>query len=450
MQKIVYEIFENNLKRVIKDLNYKKFLIAYSGGVDSTVLLDLFLRLKKNYNIEIFVCYVNHNLRGEESCKEENFVKEHLTKLNVNFFIESVPPSYWNNVKSKSIEMAAREIRYSIFKKIAVQNKIDYIVTAHHFMDKIETFFLNLIRGTDLQSLSSIPFKNRNIIRPLLNISKKDIDQYAKDNNLKHIIDSSNLKNIYKRNIVRNKLLPVISELQPFYEKSFAYIFKFIKEEEDFLKKYIRNILKKLFIFKSNDIFIIDYNLFKKKHIFIQKRIIKHILKKIGCSALQNINLFESIKKTRVVYKKSYLFVASKFKFLYFINLKKLKNIERITINTTGKIESTNFIFEILDDNSADYKKNIVFNKENVIFPFTVRNLEDNDTIFINKKDKSIKKLLKKEIGIPDILIPYTIVIENSNKEIIAFLINNIFRVNEKYFVKNDSNKLVFKITPLP
>jgi len=85
-----------------------------------------------------------------------------------------------------------------------------------------------------------------------------------------------------------------------------------------------------------------------------------------------------------------------------------------------------------------------------LMFPIFIRNLKDDDTIFIFKKEKNIKKLLKKDIGIPDILIPYTIVLQNSNREIIAFIINNIFRVSEKYYVNSNSKKIVAKITPLP
>lgn len=451
MQKTIYDIFKNNLKRLVKNINSKKFLIAYSGGLDSTVLLDLFLKLKESYEIGVFVCYVNHNLRGHESLKEEEFVKDYVQRLNIEgFFIKSVPQSYWQNIKSKSIEMLAREVRYSFFKEIAETKSIDYIVTAHHFNDKIETFFLNLLRGTDLQGLRSIPIKNKNIIRPLLNISKKEIEDYVNINNLKYIIDSSNLKDIYKRNIVRNKLLPVLNKITPYYKKSFKYFFKFVNEQERFLYKYIKNILKNITIFKSNSIFVIDYNIFKKKDTFIKKRIIKYILKSIGCKDKQNKNIFKIMNNKRILYEKYNLFFGSKFKFLYFINKDGLKKIEnQLIFRKQENFIVTNFRFEIFENNSADYKKEIVFNRDKAKFPIIIRNINDDDTIIINSKNKNIKKLLKKDIGIPDILIPYTIVLENSDKEIIAFLINNIFRVNEKYFVNESSHRLVFKITPL-
>lgn len=226
----MYLKFKNNLKR-LQVLN-KSILVAVSGGKDSITLLNLLLEVQNEFKLKLFGAYVNHNLRGNESAEEEKFVTDYFKEKDILLFKHIVNTTFWEKLKNQSVEMAARKIRYDFFNKSCIENSIDFIATAHNFNDKVETFFLNLTRGSGIDSLSSIQMKNKNIIRPILNITRNDIEEYARSNNLKFVEDSSNSKNIYKRNIVRNELFPVINRLKPDFLKSFNHIFNFIDEEK--------------------------------------------------------------------------------------------------------------------------------------------------------------------------------------------------------------------------
>jgi tRNA(Ile)-lysidine synthase len=207
MNKLVYKYIKN--KNLFTKENH--LLLAISGGADSVFLF--FILKELGYNIELAHC--NFNLRGADSDNDESFVKCLADKYGIKCHVKSFETQKYASNQKISIQMAARDLRYKWFDNLLEDRNLDYVITAHHKDDSIETFLINLIRGTGINGLCGISSKNKNIIRPLLKISKKEIKLYLSQNKIKYCNDSSNLDIKYLRNKIRHKLIPLLKEMNP-------------------------------------------------------------------------------------------------------------------------------------------------------------------------------------------------------------------------------------------
>ncbi len=219
-----------------------KFLLTVSGGIDSTVMSDLFHKSGLAFSI----AHCNFNLRGKESDGDEQFVKLLAKKYHVPFHRKSFRTAAFAKRKKISIQMAARELRYEWLKRLAMDNQYDFIVTAHHLDDSIETFFINLLRGTGIAGLHGVPAKQDNILRPLLFANKKMILTYAKENNLQWREDSSNRSDKYLRNNIRNHIIPSLKKLNLGFEKTISKEFSYFKDAADIFKNFIAEKRKEI------------------------------------------------------------------------------------------------------------------------------------------------------------------------------------------------------------
>ncbi len=201
--------FEKFLNQLIKSKPDGKILVAISGGVDSIVLAHLMRRCGK----AIVWAHCNFGLRAEESDEDETFIRKFADDLHVQLFVKHFETSDYALQNKMSIQMAARELRYSWFQQLAKEQGCDFIAVAHHLDDQIETFFINLFRSSGIRGLSGMQSMNGNIIRPMLFAQRIDIENYANLNRLLFREDSSNSKNNYLRNNIRNQLLPLMYKL---------------------------------------------------------------------------------------------------------------------------------------------------------------------------------------------------------------------------------------------
>lgn len=227
-----------------------KILLTVSGGIDSIVLCELF----HNAGFKFGIAHCNFQLRGDESDGDENFVEALAEKYEVQFHSVSFDTSAFAKHNKLSIQVAARQLRYQWFEEIREQFNYKYIATAHHQNDSIETFFINLIRGTGIAGLHGILPKQNNIIRPLLFSTKEQIELYAKKSKLKNREDSSNASDKYVRNKIRHQLIPLLKELNPSIEQTIAEDIQRLSNTEKIYKKEIEKKHSKIVTKDKNGI----------------------------------------------------------------------------------------------------------------------------------------------------------------------------------------------------
>ena len=198
------------------------FLIGVSGGLDSMALLDLSFKT----GLKISVAHVNYQLRGSENNREIKIIEEYCQERKINLFIKTTEIN-----KNKNLQNEARIVRYQFFNELINQEGLDYIITAHHQNDNHETFLFNAFRGNGINSLKGIQKINTIILRPGLEFSKKELEEYAQLNTINFNIDSSNLTSKYDRNFIRNKLLKLVSTQFPNYGKALSNTIKYLNED---------------------------------------------------------------------------------------------------------------------------------------------------------------------------------------------------------------------------
>ncbi len=237
----------------------EKILVAVSGGVDSVVLLDLFV--KAGYHIAIAHC--NFKLRGNESDSDELFVKKLAEQYNTGLFVKTCPAGDFANEQSISIQEAARELRYDFFEKLIKTKRFDKVAVAHHADDNLETFFINLMRGSGLQGLKGMPVQRDQIIRPLMFTTRQQIEDYANKHGISWRNDSSNDSDKYLRNNIRHHLLPELRKINPDFKTLFQSL-SHLKQDALVLETLINNEKRKRFKEKDGQIIIPFENLEQK------------------------------------------------------------------------------------------------------------------------------------------------------------------------------------------
>lgn len=211
------EKFANHIVTNFPFLQNSKFYIAVSGGIDSMVLVHLF----QHSRLEFGLLHCNFKLRGEESDADMRFIHDYCDENRLQLRIGFFETASIAKEMKVSIQVAARELRYHWFYEQMAENNVQYVATAHHLDDNLETFIINLSRGTGLDGLIGIPSQNDKIIRPLLPFSREEIEKYAKENNLKWREDSSNASDTYLRNKIRHHIVPILKEINPNFLSSF-------------------------------------------------------------------------------------------------------------------------------------------------------------------------------------------------------------------------------------
>lgn len=227
-----------------------KTLITVSGGRDSIVLCELFYKAKLPFSI----AHCNFQLRGKEANDDEDFVKKLALKYNVEFFTKRFKTKEFAEKNKLSIQQAARVLRYEWFEEVRQKNNCNFIATAHHKDDELETFFINLVRGTGIAGLHGILPKRGKIIRPLLFADRNEIDEFVKKNKLQFREDSSNISDKYLRNKIRHKILPLFEEINPVFRRTLSEEITRLSEVEKVYNYFISANEKE--VLKNNSISI--------------------------------------------------------------------------------------------------------------------------------------------------------------------------------------------------
>lgn len=442
---------KNFLVENIKDLNKKTLAVAYSGGIDSQTALNIIYKLKKELGFNLIIIHLNYNLRGEESKEDELFARNIAKKYNLNIYIKEIKEGSYNK---KNIQNEARKDRYKFFEELYNKNIFDYLIIAHNKDDFVETIIYRMIKGAGADIYNCLKKKNNYILRPMLDFYRTDIENYARENNLEYREDSSNKKNKYARNKIRNLIIPMLETIN---KKSKDNIIKFSKRiyfENAFLRKKINNIYKKILIDKNS----INIEKIKNLNKIFLNRIIIKFLSESGEIEINEKRISEIIKIIKS--KKSNLILRfDNFNLIKEYNkliVKKIKIEKKETEKNYLKIErdgvykflDKNISFKTIENKNINYKEKLYIKNE---YPIIVRQRKNADFLisYPNGEKKLLRKIfidskipLRKRNNIP--------IIENSNNEIIAiylkpYAVNRISKKNEitekdKYIIEIEFN----------
>ena len=275
-----------------------KIVVAVSGGPDSMCLLHILLSLREEYNLELNVAHINHMIR-ENAIIDEEYVKAFCEENNVKLFVKKADVLSISKENRIGTEAAGRKVRYEFFNEVKEMTSSNKIAIAHNKNDKVETVLLNLIRGTGTYGLIGIEPKNGIYIRPLLEIERKDIEEYCKINNINPRIDESNFQNIYNRNKIRNVVIPFIEkEFNPNIINTISRLSDIVKEEENYFNELVELEYKNIVIEETNDYIKLNLREFNKINIVIRKRLIFYTINKLlgNTMGIEKIHVEDIIK----------------------------------------------------------------------------------------------------------------------------------------------------------
>lgn len=268
------EAFQNFIKNEKLITEKEKVLLTVSGGVDSMVMLHLFI--KCGYHFAAAHC--NFGLRGIESDGDEALVKQICSENNITFYTNKFDTTKYAAENKLSTQMAARELRYNWFDQLCKENNFQLIATAHHQNDVAETMLINITRGTGISGLHGILPKKNNIIRPLLFANRNQIENYANAEKIPFREDSSNKKTDYWRNKIRLEVMPKLASLNEKVIDNFYELSNRIKIDEQLLQEKL-NDLKKVYVKNQKSLLYIDL---KVKQHYAAKTLLFHVLHELG------------------------------------------------------------------------------------------------------------------------------------------------------------------------
>ena len=297
------KLLENKVLKTIEKYNMinngEKIVVAVSGGPDSICLLNILNNIKDKLNIKIVVAHVNHSLR-EEADEETEYVKNFCKKLNIECYIKKVDIIEISKKNKVGTEEAGRKERYDFFDEVFSKTKSDRIATAHNLNDNAETVLMNIIRGSGLSGLKGIEeVRDYKYIRQLIEIKRKEIEEYCKENKLEPKYDKSNKENIYTRNKIRNILIPLLEkEFNPNIVKSISKLSELAKLDNEYFNNIIKSEYNRIKLEENNNEIILNLKEFNKLNNVIKSRLIIYTITKIFGSSqgIEKIHIDDIIK----------------------------------------------------------------------------------------------------------------------------------------------------------
>ena len=312
---------EQNFLDTIKENNLINkgdvIVVGVSGGPDSITLLTCLNKYKEYLGITVICAHVNHLIRVD-STEDEQYVENMCEKMGIKCYVKRENIEELAKEQKKGTEEVGRKIRYDFFDEIAKKENANKIAIAHNMNDNAETMLLNIIRGTGMQGLEGIQAEEYGkYIRPLINCARAEIEEYCEKNNLQPRIDSTNKENIYKRNIVRNKILPQMKEINPNIVENLSRLSKIIKSENSYIKNEVKNIYNRIATLSLGKIEI-DIHEFQKLELSLKQNLILYAINQIAGSTsnIEKINIDDIIKMSERNVGKKYMLINKNLKVL--------------------------------------------------------------------------------------------------------------------------------------
>ena len=385
--------FKNHISNTFPALKGKKILIACSGGLDSVVLSRLFKEL--NYDISLAHC--NFSLRGKESDEDEKFVILLADKLSIPIFNKKFNTKAYKIKHKLSTQVAARQLRYQWFEEVCTEHSFDYLATAHHLDDDLETFLINLSRGTGLRGLIGIPLINDKIIRPFLNFPRADILQYAKEKNSPWREDSSNQTSDYLRNKLRIEVIPRLKEVDHNLLNGFHQTQKYLNDSMALVNDYMA-LIKNLVVDETEDGFEID--VLKLQDLPNTNALLYELLAPFGFTAWDDISDLLTAQSGKQIFSESHRILKNR-KSLLLVENSFVHNEETYTIKESDTVIDTPINLKIEQvDKTSDYTPSIVYlDLQKLNFPLQLRKWREGDSFypFGMKGKKKLSKFFKDE-----------------------------------------------------
>ncbi|MFV8380029.1 tRNA lysidine(34) synthetase TilS [Flavobacterium sp. LB3R33] len=386
--------FQNHLLHNFQFLSGKKILLATSGGKDSMVMLHLFQQL----DYEIGIAHCNFQLREMESFEDQNFIQEYAAANDIPVFITQFDTKAFAEDYKVSTQVAARELRYNWFYELLETEKFDYILTAHHADDNLETFLINLSRGTGLEGLTGIPEQNDRVIRPLLAFSQEEMEEYAKLNNIHWREDSSNASDKYLRNKIRHHLVPMLKELNSNFLSSFHKTQTYLQEAQVMVEDASIMIYQQVAKQEEDTIY---FDLKKLKKLPNYKSYLHQWLKEFGFSAWDDIYDLVESQSGKFVFSPEYRLLKDRDSLILSpINFVNEKEEYAIDENQKEVNIPLNLTFCKVADISLTTNSAIFVDADKLQFPLVLRHWNEGDSFQpfgMDGKSKKVSKLFKDE-----------------------------------------------------
>jgi tRNA(Ile)-lysidine synthase len=385
--------FSSHIATFFPFLQQKKLFLAVSGGMDSMVLLHLIQQL--DYKIGIGHC--NFQLRGLESFEDQNFVQNYAIAHQIPFYLTQFDTKSFAEDYKVSTQVAARELRYHWFYEQLETHGFDFILTAHHADDNLETFLINLSRGTGLDGLCGIPAQNEAVIRPLLPFSRTEIEAYATNNNLQWREDSSNASDKYLRNQIRHHVVPLLKELNPDLLATFAITQNYLQQARELVSDAANLIYQQVAREEGDSVFFDIKQLVRLPN---YSSYLYQWLKDYGFSAWDDIyNLIESQSGKQVFAAEYRLLKDREFLILSPIPIADNDSFYIESGQQQVKIPLKISICKVADISKAT-TSSIFVDESKLDFPLVLRKWQEGDFFYplgMNGKKKKVSKFFKDE-----------------------------------------------------
>ena len=422
--------------------------VCLSGGADSMALFHFLYTQKESLGISVMALHVNHGLR-QESDEEEVFVKEYCAKMGANCVTCHLNMNDTEKPQGKSIELWARDLRYEFFAKAGEEYKAK-LATAHTLSDKTETILFNITRGAGLKGAVGIPPVRNNIIRPLIDCTRNEIEEYCKENDIPFVNDATNFKDIYSRNKIRLKVIPVLKEINPAFENAISAFAKENAEIYTFLTQLSDNLYRKSVGEKGFDVKVIN-----SENPVIIKNLLRTILAKYDCLSRDNINaIFTALPGGDFQRQLSQEVICQiKDGRLFFSSPKKQRGgqnqvIVPVTLDEKISFSSQNFTFSVIfykeyekmkknDKNYLTYYANY----DKISNALVLRNRKTGDKFTIAKRNvtKTLKKMFIED-KIPGSLREKLAIVSDDTGAVIWL---EDYGVNKDYTVSDKTQKVL-------
>lgn len=376
--------FEKKVLKTIEKYNMLSpgdtVVVGLSGGADSVALFKVLCALKNKFNLTIHSAHINHMIRGDEAERDSDYAKKLSEENNIPFHLLKCDIPKMAKELGISEEMAGRKVRYEFFKKTAPDGKI---AVAHHMGDSVETTIINMIRGSSLKGLKGISAVNESIIRPLIECSRDEIENYLEELGISYVTDSTNYEDIYTRNIIRNKIIPQMSEINPNLISTVFENSRLLQDDEDFISKTCKELSHNL-IYKDEDKIILKTC--HDIHISIKRRLIIECCRMINKDANISASVIESIADMETGGRIKFSGICAERSYNNIIFSEIFHEVpefsKKITVPCTVNIPeiSKSYEFKIVSKNEITaYKKEYIYLDSDKLGELTIRSRADGD-----------------------------------------------------------------------